>query len=178
MPLRAEWPVFGEEESHLDFICQIKLRDIASLDPDGVLPHEGLLLFFADIAYYLGWDAEPGISGYVCDRDFVRVIYVPEGEELESKVLIDDDGERVSPEELSMEFSHESGLYDHSLLANPDHREWEDWDSPFEGWKILLQVDSLDNVNFIDEGVLDFIIAPGDLKKRNFANVRAIILST
>ena len=68
------------------------------------------------------------------------------------------------------------------LLAPPSHREWENWDHPFEDWLILLQIDSFDgkdfNLNFMDSGVLDFLISEKDLADRRFDNIRAIVLST
>ena len=40
----------GEEYPQpLTFICQIRLRDIADIDTDNLLPHTGMLYFFADI---------------------------------------------------------------------------------------------------------------------------------
>ena len=48
--------------------------------------------------------------------------------------------------------------------------------------EILLQVDSFAgmdfNLNFMDCGVLDFLIAPEALWARDFSSVRAIVLST
>ena len=71
---------------------------------------------------------------------------------------------------------------DHALMAEPTYREWENWDSPYEDWKILLQVDSFSgddfNLNFMDFGVLDFLISPEDLKNSRFDCVRAIVLSS
>lgn len=38
----------------LTFVCQIRCKDIASLDPENLLPHSGMLYFFAPIDYFLG----------------------------------------------------------------------------------------------------------------------------
>lgn len=47
---------------------------------------------------------------------------------------------------------------------------------------ILLQVDSFEgedfSLNFMDTGVLDFLISPHDLEKSDFSDVRAIVLSS
>jgi len=43
-----------EYEEPLTFVCQIRCEDIASLDPDGLLPHKGMLYFFAPFDYFLG----------------------------------------------------------------------------------------------------------------------------
>ena len=38
----------------MTFICQIRLQDIAAYDSKNLLPHTGMLYFFADIDYFLG----------------------------------------------------------------------------------------------------------------------------
>ena len=43
----------------LTFVCQIRCSDIAELDPEGLLPHRGMLYFFAPIDYFLGDDGSP-----------------------------------------------------------------------------------------------------------------------
>lgn len=53
---------------------------------------------------------------------------------------------------------------------------------PYEDWQILLQIDSFSgmdfNLNFMDFGVLDFLISPEALRHADFSDVRAIVLST
>ena len=99
-------------------------------------------------------------------------------------VLVDDDDRPLAPDEMQISFSHsvEPLSDEHMLFAPPTHREWQTWDSPFEDWTILLQVDSFEgddfSLNFMDIGVLDFLISPEDLKRQRFDNVRAIVLST
>ena len=41
----------------MQFICQINCADLSAYDTP--LPKEGLLLFFANIDYYMGYDVEP-----------------------------------------------------------------------------------------------------------------------
>lgn len=105
------------------------------------------------------------------------------------QILIDEEGQRVNPEELHIRFSgtHETtevseSLDEHALFAEPTHREWETWDHPYEDWEILLQIDSFDgkdfHLNFMDCGVFDFLISPEDLAASDFNKVRAIVLST
>ena len=38
----------------MTFVCQIRLQDIAAYDSENLLPHTGMLYFFADIDYFLG----------------------------------------------------------------------------------------------------------------------------
>ncbi len=189
LPVGYEYPTYTEEdgeEYHMLFICQINLADIAELDVDNLLPHKGMLLFFANIDHYIGrYDVGEGISGYISSPKEVRVLYFPDltEENGECQVLIDDDDKPTQPEELSMTFSLEpNDLEDYALLAAPDHREWETWDPPYEDWQILLQIDSMMGpdvmLNFMDCGVLDLLISPEALAKRDFSDVRGIVLST
>ena len=189
LPAGTDYPVYtaadGEEYPY-EFVCQINLADVASLDSGDALPHEGLLSFFAKIGYYMGrLDDIPGIGGYVSAADDVKVLYFPEVDgTFRETVLVDDGGVQVNPAEWRIGFVRDIRRYapEHALLAPPNHREWETWDPPYEDWQILLQVDSDEDegfrLNFMDWGVLDFLIAPGDLRDRHFGNVRAIVLST
>ena len=49
----------GTYPEPLTFVCQIRCPDIAELDPEGLLPHRGMLYFFAPIDYFLGDDESP-----------------------------------------------------------------------------------------------------------------------
>ena len=113
------------------------------------------------------------------------MLYFPDSNGFEETLLTDIDGTPLSPRGLPVIFSEKpEGKYcdEHMLFAPPTHREWENWDPPFEDWPILLQIDSFNgkdfNLNFMDCGVLDFLISPEDLAARRFDNVRAIVLST
>ncbi len=150
-----------------------------------MLPPTGLLSFFAKIDHYLGIDvATDTIGGTISSPEAVKVMYSPTMTDLREVVLIDDDGEQSSPEEMQMRFSlRETPLDDeHVMLAPPIHRQWESWDHPFEDMEILLQVDSFSgedfDLNFMDTGVLAFLISPADLSRCRFGNVRGIVLSS
>mgnify|MGYP002626758536 CR=1 FL=1 len=61
MPEELNWPTVmvrdedGESyDDPLTFVCQIRCADIAPFDPHELLPHEGMLYFFAAIDYFLG----------------------------------------------------------------------------------------------------------------------------
>ena len=68
------------------------------------------------------------------------------------------------------------------MLGVPCQFEYEDWESPCEGWINLLQIDSEEdddyNLMFMDEGTLYIIIDPSDLRNCDFTKVRAYIYST
>lgn len=190
LPCDVEYPTYTDEYGTIveyQFLCQINLKDIAAFDEDNLLPHSGLLSFFAKLDHYLGcYDVEASISGYISDPEEVKVLYFPEvTDDFREVVLVDDDDNPYNPAELAIKFSSDKPCVycdDHALFAEPTHREWESWEPPFEEWQILLQVDSFFgddfNLNFMDCGVLDFLISPEDLAQRRFDSVRAIVLST
>lgn len=188
LPGECGYPMYTDDEGDqypYFFICQINLEELAPYDKDRRLPHAGLLAFFAKIDCYAGYDAASDcIGSSISSPEDVKVLYFPDCTDFEEKVLVDEDGNPTSPAEMKMEFSGKTEKYadEHIVFAEPSHREWETWDSPFEEWEILLQVDSFDgenfSLNFMDCGVLDFLIHPDDLKRRFFGNVRAIVLST
>ncbi len=187
LPAGSAYPSYvGEDgkEYNYRFICQINLSELRPYDTDKLLPSEGLLLFFAKIDRYMGCFDGGSVSGYISDAEDVKVIYLADCDGVEEYVLLDEDGMPVAPDEKEIRFSLEPTDFsnEHALFASPDHREWDNWDEPFEDWQILLQVDSFLGMdfylNFMDCGVLDFLISPDDLKTRKFDNVRAIVLST
>lgn len=195
LPKEYGYPSYPDEDGdpfEYQFVCQINLAEVAPYDTGNRLPHKGLLSFFAKIDHYLGrFDGGSTIGGYIGDTDDVKVLFFPEvglpGDNpgFKELILLDEDDKPLNPEELQIRFTTEPGeIYrdDHALFAEPTHREWKTWDSPYEAWQILLQVDSFSgmdfNLNFMDCGVLDFLISPDDLAAGRFDRVRAIVLST
>lgn len=189
LPSGEPYPVYkdasGKEHPYV-FVCQINLEEVPC-GPANPLPGEGLLSFFARIDPYLGnFGTDTGcIGGVVSGADDVKVIYTPKCQGLEPVPFYDSDGNPYdAPGELSVGFSQvPAPAHDeHALFARPDHRQWETWDPPFEDWVILLQIDSFGGsdfeLDFMDVGVLDFLISPSDLKNRRFGDVRAIVLSS
>ena len=83
MPEELDWPTVmvrdedGESyDDPLTFVCQIRCADIAPFDPDGLLPHEGMLYFFAALDYFLGdldTPAYPGMGEW--KKEYFRVLY-------------------------------------------------------------------------------------------------------
>ena len=179
LPSAGDYPFYFDgngDEMAYTFICQINLSELSP----SPLPKKGLLLFFGKIGHYLGRFGEDYVGGTLGDPEAVKVIYLPDTEGLDEIVVLDEDDKPLSPEEQEIKFQR--GEDDTALFAPPTHREWADWDEPCEGWQILLQVDSMDgmdfHLNFMDWGVLDFLISPEDLRDVNFDNVRGIVLST
>lgn len=164
----------------MPFLCQIDCREIPAEVAD--LPHDGMLYFFTDIHYYrgLGHDPMPMYAG----EKFVRVIYIPEDGLTDMVVHADMNHCSVEmPERITLNFERPTGEEaDHQLLVEPKHREREDWDEPYEGWRVLFQMDSCDGAgyhyNFMNRGVFDILISPDDLRRRDFGHVVGIVLST
>lgn len=188
LPQGMDYPQYIDDEGDqypYVFLCQINLADLHAFSADNPLPATGLLLFFAKIDHYLGqFAATDCIGGAISNPQAVKIIYIQDCSNLREVVLVDDDDRPISPEEMEITFTHDHETLgdDHCLFAYPDHREWETWDHPYEDWLILLQIDSFSgmdfNLNFMDFGVRDFLISPSDLHTADFANVRAIVLST
>lgn len=144
------------------------------------LPSSGLLSVFADIGHFFC----PDIDSEICMSysDACTVIYTPECDfpKLRRRNL-----RRFAPLAQTVTFSPEPlplSEPEHVLSGFPTHREWSDWDYPYNGWRLLFQLDSCDvypgSLNFYDCGVLNFIISPAALRRLDFSNVKAIVLST
>lgn len=141
--------------------------------------------YFAKIDNYLGYDFDSYyIGGTISEEDAVKVLYFPNCDDLEESEFAGEEDAPYVPEEQAVRFSRTTlPLSDeHTLFAPPTHCPWETWDAPCEDWSILLQVDSCSGddfgLNFMDTGVLEFLIAPSDLKEQRFDRVRAIVLSS
>lgn len=169
----------------LTFICQIKCDEIAAFDEENILPHKGMLYFFAAIDYYFGHFDSYSPMDFYWDNADVKVCYVEDidNQLFEQIVLVDEDGNDVAMKELKIVFSNAEPLCDsNKLLGEPYNREWEDWDAPYNGWIELLQVDSDDydgfSLNFMDWGMLHFLIDRNDLINKDFSKVTSCICST
>ncbi|MCW3062046.1 MAG: hypothetical protein JWQ02_3867 [Capsulimonas sp.] len=105
LPADIKWPTAsGYNQSHIDradpllFLAQINLADIAEYDPDSLLPHSGLLLFFA--ANWVNVVSEYRLSDglwkviYVEDITTLKPAFAPE---LPEGLLEDEDYSQKAP---------------------------------------------------------------------------------
>ncbi len=188
--LQSKWwgnpdmPVNFDVPDDLTFICQIRCDEIAKYDKENLLPHKGMLYFFAAIDYYFGNFDSYCPCGYWGNED-VKVFYVEDidNQTFEQVVFVDDDDKPVAWKEMKIVFSSSGPMCNRNkMLGEPYNREWENWDPPYDGWTELLQVDSDDydegTLNFMDWGMLHILINPNDLRNRDFSNVTSIICST
>ena len=173
-----------EFDTSLMFLCQIRCDELKFFDCENVFPDRGMLYFFCDIAYYLGYydDFDPP-SSPLWDTEYVKVYY-SDNEDFESygQVIFDDDYfPRIKERKIDFKIVDDSEE-GHKLLGVPYQFEYEDWPEPCQSWINLLQIDSDEdddyNLTFMDMGMVYIIIDPKDLEKREFSGVRAYIYST
>lgn len=155
----------------LTFLCQIRCQDIAALDPEGLLPHEGMLYFFAAIDYFIGLDSPIHTPLGEWERPNVRVVYAPSCDDLEPYEMHYDDGSDVffPPQALSFEpcDAHADGF---KLLGKP---YLEEVCEQYPDAVSLLQLDEEEswNLRFYDCGMLHLLISPQDLAARRWPYV-------
>ncbi len=170
LPEAFEWPC-NEDDDLLTFICQIRLEEIAELDTDNILPHKGMLWFFADLDYFLGdMDAPCGGSGEWEPGTF-KVLYSEDCSDLLTHEYYWEDGEpAVLPaEELSFEATSETD-FGFKLLGMPAMTEG--YENENEGLISLLQMDEEERwgLRFFDCGTVNFMV-PTERTNDDFSNV-------
>ena len=135
-------PVWMEQEIEEDevFLAQIRLSDIAQLDTENILPHEGWLYFFIKAQDASAWTPKQAVVRYSKDEpelvidDFNEASPIPEG--LNEAWLIE-----FAP---ATEEDDDSGM---KLLGDP-----YDWNYAEPAPLLLLQYDPLDSpVDFLGE---------------------------
>lgn len=179
LPKGSPYPVVpckdGEDEwcEPLTFLCQIRCEDIADLDEENLLPHEGMLYFFAAVDYFLGLDSPLDTPMGEWPSECVRVIYSPVCEGLEPYELHwSDSGESVfmPAEKLTFETCGmlEEGF---KLLGRPYLMEInEEYDTDYVS---LLQIEESDDwgLRFFDCGNLCLLIRKAQLRGRFWESV-------
>lgn len=161
----------------LTFLCQIRCEDIAHLDPEGLLPHQGMLYFFAAIDYFLGLDCP--IETHIGDWDLpcVRVMYSPSCDNLEPYEMHYDDGSDVyfPAERLTFEACGERDDC-FKLLGRP---YLEEICEEHPDCLSLLQVDGNDDwqLNFYDCGMLCLLATRQQLLDRDWHSVHGYLHS-
>lgn len=171
VPVNDEGDVYDDT---LTFICQIRCEELAPFDPEGQLPHTGMLWFFASLDYFLGnLDAVcPGMGEW--EYPYFRVLYSNDLDSLHEHTLLYDDGTPAVLPAEAIRFSRVSRDEDSytRLLGQPF---FEEVSGELPGLISLLQLDEDDRwgLRFFDSGMLNFMILPEDLAARRFGAVRA-----
>lgn len=178
MPEDLDYPMIPYDDGDDDpmtFVCQIRCSDLIPFDPDNLLPHEGMLYFFAAIDDYL-----PGLDS--CENDFhnglgewskemFRVLYSPSSEDLKTHTILDENGSTYGLPTERIWFEKADYNYDSfKLLGRPYYDEIQEL---YPDHINLLQIDENDDwrQRLYDCGMICFLIRPEDLCARIFSSV-------
>lgn len=175
LPPQLEYPLFACEEDGeeypLTFVCQINCEEIAPFDKEGLLPHEGMLYFFAAIDDFVGYESPESFPLGEWPKKAVAVKYAKQinFETFCSCILVDEENQPLTEPALKIEFSRdedEAG-YGHKLLGLPFFEEVRE---AMDGYVNLLQIDEDDDlgIRFYDSGMLNIMMKASDLKFGNW----------
>ena len=181
MPQNMEYPSIevtedGETYDYpLTFICQINCEDIAAYDPEGKLPHEGMLYFFAALDKWLGYDSptQNGLGEWSKGHFVVKYAKTVNFETFQSCMMVDDEGQALTEREMEIVFSEcnddEKCV---KLLGMPSDPEVA---SKYENLVNLLEIVRDENLNVEFDGELDLMIKPSDLHYGNWKKTIAYV---
>lgn len=172
LPEDWDYPEMPDEDgTPLTFVCQIRCEDLVPYDPEGQLPHEGMLYFFAALDEYLMDEGAEcpfynGIGEW--DSKAFKVLYTPSTDNLSPYELTWDDGTPAYLPAEAINFTEgEPFSDDFRLLGMP---YFQDVQRGYYDYINLLQIDENDDwgLRLYDCGMINFLIKPEDLKNRRF----------
>ena len=174
----VDWPA-NEDGDLLTFICQIRLEEIAHLDSEGLLPHEGMMWFFADMDYFLG-DMDARCNGIgEWQRDSYKVIYKKEVDELHTHEYYWEDGSLavLEAEKIAFEDAGDED-FGFKLLGMPAMTEG--YENENEGMLSLLQLDEEDRwvMRFFDCGTINFMMPLEAMLQRDYSQCSLFLHSS
>lgn len=177
MPEAMEYPI--TEDYPLTFVCQINCEDIAKFDPEGKLPHEGMLYFFAALDQWLGYESplENGIGEWPKGHFVVKYAKEVNFETFRSCIMVDEDDNPITEPEREIEFSECADDADGiKLLGIPFYEEIR---MEYPDMINLLQLDEDDELcmRFYDCGMVNLMMKESDLKFRNWKKTKAYLHS-
>ena len=179
MPENMQYPTIevtedGETFDYpLTFICQINCEDIAPFDPDGRLPHEGMLYFFAAMDKWLGYDSPTQNDKGEWTRGHFVVKYAKavNFETFQSCMLVDDEDQALTEREMEIVFSNcEDDENCIKLLGKPSSAQVAEKYADLGNFLQIVRDTNLD-VEF--EGELNLMIKESDLHFSNWKKVVA-----
>ena len=177
MPEAMEYPM--TEDYPLTFVCQINCEDIAKFDPEGKLPHEGMLYFFAALDQWLGYESplENGIGEWPKGHFVVKYAKEVNFETFRSCIMVDEDDNPITEPEREIEFSECADDADGiKLLGIPFYEEIR---MEYPDMINLLQLDEDDELcmRFYDCGMVNLLMKESDLKFKNWKKTKAYLHS-
>lgn len=176
MPENMQYPTMevtedGEKFDYpLTFICQINCEDIASLNKENKLPHEGMLYFFAAIDDYIGYESpvQNPDGEWPKGRAVVKYAKNINFETFQTCMLVGDEDEQLTEPELEIVFSecndNEEGIK--MLCCDMDHPENE----------ILLKLvtDTVSGLDIRNKSI-SITMKDSDLKFGNWKRAKAVL---
>ena len=181
MPENMQYPTIevcedGEKYDYpLTFICQINCEDLVKFDPEGLLPHKGMLYFFAAMDKWLGYDSPTANDVGEWTRGHVVVKYAKaiNFETFQSCMLVDDEDQNLTEREMEIIFSEcaddEKCI---KLLGCPSSSEVA---GKYEGLVNFLQIVKDSNLDVEFDTELNLMIKPSDLKFGNWKKTVAYL---
>ena len=162
----------GTYPEPLTFICQINLEELAVVNTANLLPHKGMLYFFAAISHFLGEESPIIVPFHGNSGNLVKVIYVPDETDVQPYEMTwegTDESVFRKAEKISFELGAASG-YGNKLLSVPYHYEVRD---AYPDKIALLQIEENDdwNLHFFDCGTMYLLITAEDLCNLDFNNL-------
>lgn len=182
MPENMQYPTVqvtegGETYDYpLTFVCQINCEDIAGLDPENRLPHEGMLYFFAAIDECLGYETPYRTIIGEWPKGYAVVKYAKSinFETFQSCQLIGDENESLTEPELEMVFEECDDQADGIKLLGLPHG----WDVSvvYPEHQNLLQISGCQEagLNFGSGLSLNILMKDSDLKFGNWKRSKAV----
>ena len=174
MPENMQYPTIevtedGETFDYpLTFVCQINCEDIAALDPDNKLPHEGMLYFFAALDKWIGYDSPTtnDLGEWSKGHFVVKYAKTINFETFQSCMLVDDEDQALTERELEIVFSECSD--DEKcikLLGTPSDPAVT---QKYPDLLNLLQIVRSENLDVEFDGELNLLMKPSDLNYGNW----------
>lgn len=176
MPENMQYPTMevtedGEKFDYpLTFICQINCEDIASLDKENKLPHEGMLYFFAAIDDYIGYESpvQNPDGEWPKGRAVVKYAKNINFETFQTCMLVGDEDEQLTEPELEIVFSecndNEEGI---KMLCC-------DMDNPENEILLKLVTDTVSGLDIRNKSI-SITMKDSDLKFGNWKRAKAVL---
>jgi len=176
-----EIPYEDGDNDPMTLVCQIRCADLAAIDTENLLPHEGMLYFFAAIdeyvhaldedGYYVECECHNGMGEW--SPEAYRVLYSPTEDDLVIHNTVNADGSPayLHAEEITFEAVDDVKCPDFKLLGKPYYDEIEEL---YPDYLNLLQIEENEDWGLVlyDCGMICFLILPEDLKARRFDRVK------
>ncbi len=175
MPENMQYPtmeVTDEGETYdypLTFVCQINCEDIAPYDAQGLLPHEGMLYFFAALDDYTGYESpvHNPAGEWPKGRLVVKYAKTVNFETFQTCILVGDEDEQLTEHELEIVFSECTDSEDCIRMLCTS-------DTPEHLTLMHLVSDAVSGMDF-GAGNLDIIIKESDLGYGNWKKAKAVL---